>query len=189
MSEQPLRLSFPAEGLRVGELVLRLPEPGDLPELAPVFEDEELTEAGNMPRVRSDELAEQLAHVPALVASGRLAPLVVVDENEAILGGGTLHHLDAERGIIEIGYWLFPEAPWSRNRHDRRPGAGGACIQTGRPARSRLRQRRQPRLGASSRARRIHTRGRHPLDAEARWTPGRQDHLLVAARGVGGIRT
>ena len=111
MLEEPVRLSFPAEGLRVGELVLRLPEPGDLPELAPVFEDDELREAGNMPRVPSDQLAEQLAHVPALVASGRLAPLLVADaENGELLGGGTLHHLDAERRIIEIGYWLFPKA-------------------------------------------------------------------------------
>jgi RimJ/RimL family protein N-acetyltransferase len=27
-----------------------------------------------------------------------------------VLGGGTLHHLDTERAIIEIGYWLLPHA-------------------------------------------------------------------------------
>ena len=38
-------------------------------------------------------------------------PLVVVDAARGeILGGGTLHHLDAERAIVEIGYWLFPHA-------------------------------------------------------------------------------
>jgi RimJ/RimL family protein N-acetyltransferase len=109
--EQALRLSFPEEGLHLGKLVLRLPRPGDLSGLAAVFADDELREAGNLPPIRGDELAEQLPHVPALVASGRLAPLIVVDaETEEILGGGTLHHLDAERGIIEIGYWLYREA-------------------------------------------------------------------------------
>ena len=43
--------------------------------------------------------------------SGRLAPLVVVDARSGdVLGGGTLHHLDAERGLLEIGYWLYPHA-------------------------------------------------------------------------------
>ena len=27
-----------------------------------------------------------------------------------IVGGGTLHHLDAKRAIVELGYWLFPHA-------------------------------------------------------------------------------
>jgi RimJ/RimL family protein N-acetyltransferase len=42
-----------------------------------------------------------------LVERGRLMPLTAVDaETGEVLGGGTLHHLDAERGIVEIGYWL-----------------------------------------------------------------------------------
>jgi RimJ/RimL family protein N-acetyltransferase len=27
-----------------------------------------------------------------------------------VVGGGTLHHLDAERGIVEIGYFVLPPA-------------------------------------------------------------------------------
>jgi RimJ/RimL family protein N-acetyltransferase len=46
-----------------------------------------------------------------LIASGRLAPLLVTEPRTGeILGGGALHHLDAERRIIEIGYWLYPRA-------------------------------------------------------------------------------
>jgi RimJ/RimL family protein N-acetyltransferase len=29
---------------------------------------------------------------------------------DEVLPGATLHHLDAERAIVEIGYWLFPSA-------------------------------------------------------------------------------
>jgi RimJ/RimL family protein N-acetyltransferase len=28
----------------------------------------------------------------------------------ALVGGGTLHHFDAERSIVEIGYWVLREA-------------------------------------------------------------------------------
>jgi hypothetical protein len=35
-------------------------------------------------------------------------PMVVVNATTGeMLGGGTLHHLDAERGIVEIGYWVL----------------------------------------------------------------------------------
>jgi RimJ/RimL family protein N-acetyltransferase len=37
--------------------------------------------------------------------------VVVVDATtNQILGGGALHHLDSERAIVEIGYWLLPDA-------------------------------------------------------------------------------
>ena len=45
------------------------------------------------------------------VADDELARLVVADAHSRVtFGGGTLHHLDAKRGIIEIGYWLYPRA-------------------------------------------------------------------------------
>ena len=106
-----LRLSFPEEGLSLGDLVVRLPRPGDEEAVAAAFADEELREAGNLPELSRDELAEALPHVADLLASGRLAPLVVVDAASGeIFGGGTLHHLDPERGVLEIGYWLYPKA-------------------------------------------------------------------------------
>ena len=97
--------------MRFDDLVLRLPRSEDLRGLMAAFTDGELSEADNISPFRRDELAEGRPYLPALVASGRLAPLVVADvESGVILGGGTLHHLDPERGSIEIGYWLLPRA-------------------------------------------------------------------------------
>jgi RimJ/RimL family protein N-acetyltransferase len=110
-SEGTLRLSFPEEGLPLDDLLVRLPRPGDEDAVAAAFADWELREAGNLPELSRDELVEALPHLGDLVASGRLAPVVVVDVGSGeILGGGTLHHLDAERGVLEIGYWLYPHA-------------------------------------------------------------------------------
>jgi RimJ/RimL family protein N-acetyltransferase len=110
MPESTLRLAIPEEGIRDGELVLRLPGVHDVDALLPAFSDPEILEAGNLPPFGREELMETLPYLPALAESGRLLPLVVVDAGGEILGGGTLHHLDAERGIVEIGYWLLPHA-------------------------------------------------------------------------------
>ena len=94
--------------MRFDDLVLRLPNAEDLRGLAAAFADGELSEADNISPFGRDELAEELS---AFVADGELARLVVADvQSGVIFGGGTLHHFDAARGIIEIGYWLFPRA-------------------------------------------------------------------------------
>lgn len=109
--EHSLHLSFPEEGVPLGAHVLRVPEAADLPAIAPAFADDELREAGNLPAFAPGELEAHFTDLPLLVTSGRLLPLVVADDECArILGGGSLHHLDGERGIIEIGYWLYPRA-------------------------------------------------------------------------------
>jgi RimJ/RimL family protein N-acetyltransferase len=109
--ERPVRLAFPAEGLPLDGLVLRLPRAGDLPAVAPAFADSELREAANLPTFRPDDLVELIPQIDELIASGRLTPLLVADAwSGEILGGAALHHLDVERRIIEIGYWLFPRA-------------------------------------------------------------------------------
>jgi RimJ/RimL family protein N-acetyltransferase len=110
MPASTLRLTIPEEGISDGELVLRLPGEHDVDALLPAFSDPEILEAGNLPPFGREELIETLPYLPALAESGRLLPLVVVDAGGEILGGGTLHHLDAERGIVEIGYWLLPHA-------------------------------------------------------------------------------
>jgi hypothetical protein len=46
------RLSVPPEGIRAGDLTLRLPLADDVDALLPTFGDPELREAGNLP---SDE--------------------------------------------------------------------------------------------------------------------------------------
>jgi RimJ/RimL family protein N-acetyltransferase len=97
--------------VRDGDLVLRPPRADDVDAYAPAFADPEIREAGNLPNLGPEELRETLPHLPALAASGRLLPLVVADADRGtILGGGTLHHLDAERGIVELGYWLYAHA-------------------------------------------------------------------------------
>jgi RimJ/RimL family protein N-acetyltransferase len=98
-----LTLSFPADGLQFDGLVLRVPGPNDLQCLAAAFADGELSESDNISPFERAELSERLADIPTLVR------LVVADVGTgAVLGGGTLHHLDTKRSVIEIGYWLFP---------------------------------------------------------------------------------
>jgi len=87
--------------------VLRLPNAEDLQALAAAFAAGELSDSDNISPFRRDELAVGLP----VSANPQLARLVVADvRSGATFGGGTLHHLDTERGIIEIGYWLYPQA-------------------------------------------------------------------------------
>jgi RimJ/RimL family protein N-acetyltransferase len=91
-----LRLSLPSEGISDGAVVLRTPAEDDVDGLLPAFTDPALREAGNL---------------PAIAASGRLLPMIAADARTGeTVGGGTLHHLDAERAIVEIGYWVLPHA-------------------------------------------------------------------------------
>jgi RimJ/RimL family protein N-acetyltransferase len=111
MPDLTLRLSIPEDGVRDREIVVRTTREDDVDALVPAFADPEIREAGNLPDLSRQELLDTLPHLPFLAASGRLLPLVVADaELGDLLGGATIHHLDAERGIVEIGYWLFPHA-------------------------------------------------------------------------------
>jgi RimJ/RimL family protein N-acetyltransferase len=111
MHETTLRLSIPEGGIESGGLLLRLPGEVDIDGLVPAFADPELREAGNLPDFGRDELVATLPYLSELAASGRLMPLVALELATAdIVGGGALHHLDAERSIVEIGYWLFAPA-------------------------------------------------------------------------------
>src|SRR5215218_1767255 len=93
MRELTLRLSLPEAGITDGAVALRTPVAADVDGLLPAFTDPALREAGNLP------------------ASGRLLPTIATDARTAdVVGGGTLHHLDAERSIVEIGYWVLPHA-------------------------------------------------------------------------------
>ena len=111
MADRALSLSVPAEGIRAGELILRLPGPDDVDALLPAFGDPELREAGNLPAFGRDELAASLRDLPALAETGRLLPLAAVEAASAeVIGAGILHHLDVERKIVEIGYFVLPAA-------------------------------------------------------------------------------
>jgi RimJ/RimL family protein N-acetyltransferase len=105
------RLSAPAEGIGAGDLHLRTPQPEDVDGLAPAFSDPELRDAGNLPAFGRAELAANLDELPKLAETGRLLPLVAVDVATGdVVGAGMLHHLDAERRIVEIGYFVLPGA-------------------------------------------------------------------------------
>ena len=116
VSRQPPRehsggLSAPAEGIRAGDVILRVPTPDDVDALLPAFEDPEMREAGNLPAFGREELAASIGDLPFLAESGRLLPLVArgVESGEPI-GAGMIHHLDSERKIVEIGYFVLPGA-------------------------------------------------------------------------------
>jgi RimJ/RimL family protein N-acetyltransferase len=111
MPEPELRLSVPSEGLRAGDVVLRYPSLDDVDAILPAFTDPELREAGNLPPFDREALVASLGELPALAERGRLLALAALDARTGeVVGGGTLHHLDAERRIVEIGYFVLPHA-------------------------------------------------------------------------------
>jgi RimJ/RimL family protein N-acetyltransferase len=111
MREPTLRLSLPQDGITDGVVLLRMPTEDDIDALLVAVADPELREAANMPNLSRDEARASIAHLPSLMASGRMLPMTALDAQTGdVLGGGILHHLDAERGIIEIGYWVLPHA-------------------------------------------------------------------------------
>ena len=96
-------LTVPSEGLRAGEVILRFPSLYDVDAILPAFTDPELREAGNLPAFDRDGLGASIQHLPMLAERGRLLALAAVDARSGeVVGGGTLHHLEAERKIVEI---------------------------------------------------------------------------------------
>jgi RimJ/RimL family protein N-acetyltransferase len=106
-----VRLSVPPEGIRSRGVVLRFPVLDDVDAIPPAFTDPELREAGNLPAFDREALAASLGEMPVLAEMGRLLALAALDaDTGGVVGGGTLHHLDDERGIVEIGYFVLPHA-------------------------------------------------------------------------------
>lgn len=106
-----MRLAVPTEGIRAGDIILRFPTVDHVDALLPAFTDPELREAGNLPAFDLDELIASIRDLPTLAEQGRLLALAAVDAaNGDVVGGGTLHHLDVERRIVEIGYFVLPHA-------------------------------------------------------------------------------
>jgi RimJ/RimL family protein N-acetyltransferase len=111
LPETRLSLTVPAEGLHAEGVVLRFPAPDDVDGILPAFTDAELREAGNLPAFNREQLAASIKELPDLAERGRLLALAAVDaEGGEIVGGATLHHLDSERRIVEIGYFVLPAA-------------------------------------------------------------------------------
>lgn len=92
--------------------VARLVEERDVPVVAPAFRDPGIGGENGMPPFDEEEFRAVLRElIPELSARGVLFPYVIEDTTDgAILGGVTLRHFDPMRGVIEVGYWLFPDA-------------------------------------------------------------------------------
>jgi RimJ/RimL family protein N-acetyltransferase len=104
-------LSVPLEGIRGQDVILRLPELEDVDGLLPAFGDPDMREAGNLPEFGREALVGSLQELPTLASTGRLLPLSALDlETREVIGAGSLHHLDSERKIVEIGYFVLPPA-------------------------------------------------------------------------------
>ena len=184
MREPTLRFSLPQDGITDGSVVLRMPTEDDIDGLLVAVADPELREAANMPNLSHAEALASIAHLPSLMASGRMMPMTALDTQTGdAVGGGILHHLDGERGIVEIGYWVLPAARGAGS-----PRGSLACSpSTPSPSASSASPPTStsttPRPSACSSGR-LHARGRRALDAEARRPARRQDAVLTAARRV-----
>ena len=110
-SVRPLAPEFPSE-LRGDGVVLRTPEHRDVATLAPAFVDPAVGGEAGLPPFGEDDIHSFIDHqLPVWRASGQLVPYVIADaQSGELLGGANLHHLDATREVIELGYWLFAPA-------------------------------------------------------------------------------
>ena len=101
--------NFPDE-LHVDDLVIRGLVDDDIDTIAPAFMDPAVGGEAGLPAVGPELLRRALHHqIPQMRAEGAMAPYVI-DQGGALLGGTTLHHFDAMRDTVEVGYWLIVEA-------------------------------------------------------------------------------
>jgi RimJ/RimL family protein N-acetyltransferase len=102
---------FPDQ-LRVDELLVRGPEESDIDTIAPAFRDPAVGGEASLPPVDADTLRVMLREqLPGMRAQGLLAAYVIEDlQSGELLGGASLHHFDALRDVVEVGYWLFVAA-------------------------------------------------------------------------------
>jgi RimJ/RimL family protein N-acetyltransferase len=107
-----MSLAFPDEGLQVDELLIRFPSRDDLAKVAPAFKNPAVGGEAGLPPL--DEAALLEFHdneLPALIESGALLPLLIVDtDTDTIAGGASLGHHEPMRQRAEVGYWLFEDA-------------------------------------------------------------------------------
>jgi RimJ/RimL family protein N-acetyltransferase len=108
-----LTIAVPAGGLRRDGLVVRVPTLDDVDTLHRAFNDREILELGDFPfdPPSRDGVRQMVSEtLPALREDGLVALVVTAAERGEVLGGAALHHVDLERSIGEVGYWLLPEA-------------------------------------------------------------------------------
>jgi RimJ/RimL family protein N-acetyltransferase len=98
--------------LRVEELLVREPTQDDVDAIAPAFVDPDVGGEAGLPPFGPEMLRLVLeTQLPQMRESGLLSAYVIEDTaSRELLGGCALHHFDATRDVVEIGYWLFVEA-------------------------------------------------------------------------------
>lgn len=113
MTEPPLATFSIPDRFEIDRLFVARPvEERDVPIVAPAFRDPGIGGENGMPPFDDDDLRAILRErLPEMRARGVLVPYVIEDTADgSILGGVTLRHFDPMRGVIEVGYWLFPHA-------------------------------------------------------------------------------
>ena len=101
--------------------------------------DPELREAGNLPAFDREALVASLEEMPALAEMGQLLALVALDnETGKVVGGGTLHHLDSQRAIVEIGYFVLPRRAGGVSRQRSRACSPSTRFRLGSSASPRM---------------------------------------------------
>jgi RimJ/RimL family protein N-acetyltransferase len=104
---------LPDVELRQDGLVLRTPRDDDAAALAAAFADETLVEAADLPFTHPSAPDMRRAireFLPMMREQGAMAAFLVFDEDETLLGGAALHHVNFEDGHGEVGYWLVRDA-------------------------------------------------------------------------------
>jgi RimJ/RimL family protein N-acetyltransferase len=113
MTQAPLAaLSVPDRFEIDGPFVARQLEERDIPTVAPAFRDPGIGGENGMPPFDEDELRDVVRKlIPEMRARGVLFPYVIEDTaSGSVVGGVTLRMFDPMRGVVEVGYWLFPHA-------------------------------------------------------------------------------
>jgi RimJ/RimL family protein N-acetyltransferase len=113
MTEPPLaNFSIPPTFEIDALFVARHVEERDVPIVAPAFRDPLIGGENGMPPFDEAVLRAVLRErLPELRARAVLVPYVIEGSADGSLHGGiTFRHFDPMRGVIEIGYWLFPHA-------------------------------------------------------------------------------
>ena len=103
--------AYPLE-VRAGELLIRAPREDDAPIIAPAFRDPAVGGEAGLPPFDEPTLRMFLAErIDQMRRAGLMSPYVIEDAASGrLLGGATLHHLDAMRDVLEVGYFLFVDA-------------------------------------------------------------------------------
>jgi [ribosomal protein S5]-alanine N-acetyltransferase len=105
-------IEFPAEGLRDGDIRLRLQADADLPALIRACRDPEIARWTRVPAPYGEAEATEWHERQARArAEGEMLSLLLTDaRTDELLGSVGIVHVDWEEGRCELGYWVARES-------------------------------------------------------------------------------